>query len=84
MLQGLQHFTFFFFPLQAQSHRRTQEKEKKPAVFSLISRTWCRGNEGGGWETRQAPKNKQKQRKNKRKSKQNKHTHTENEHQLMN
>lgn len=74
---------FFSF---ASSIRRTQEEKKKPCyfffLFSFISRTWCRGREGRGWETQQAPKklviiNKNKEEK--RKSKQNKNTHTHRE-----
>lgn len=73
-----------FFPLQAQSEE-LRRRRKNPALFffflfSFISRTWCRGREGRGWETQQAPKklviiNKNKEEK--RKSKQNKKTHTQ-------
>lgn len=62
-----------FFPLQAQSEE-LRRRRKNPAtfffLFSFISRTWCRGREGRGWETQQAPKklviiNKNKEEKKK-------------------
>lgn len=81
---SISHF-FFFFSFASSISQNSGGEKKKPAVFSFISRTWCRGMRAEVGQHRKFQKINKNKEKNKRKSKQNKHTHRENEHhQLMN